>query len=159
MRSGTLEISSVRWEWQVVSVEGRTAAPVAGLRESSIGAAGPEPDTTEAETLLELEDPNDPRSRMSRTLPVGAAPESEAEARALARDPDERTVVDERGQVWRIEAVERPEPVGRQHTDFERPPLKVRYTREGEPRRVGRLPEGRTLGEASRSELLDLVRD
>lgn len=159
MQSGTLELASRRWNWQVLAAQGHTEPSTAGVRESSTGEAEPEPRASEPAGRLELKNPQDPRVRMSRDLPGGADVESEAEARALARDPDERTVVDEDGNVWTLTAVERPDAAARSDEDFDRAPLKVRYTVGEEPERVGRLPPGRTLGEASRKELLDLVGD
>lgn len=158
MRSGTVELSSRRWKWQVTGPGGRTEPSSAGLRESAMGDAEPEPRADDAAGRLELEDPEDPRIRMSRDLPADTDIESEEEARELARDPDVRTVVDDDGDVWSVAPVQRPDPAARNDQDFDRPPLKVRYAREGEPERMGRLPPGRTLGEASREDLLDLVR-
>lgn len=156
MRSGTLELSSGRWQWQIVEARTPTEPSSAGLRESAMGDAEPEARGDEVPLRLDLEDPDDPRVRMARSLPPGTEVEDEARARELARDPDERSAVDREGDVWTVVPVERPDAAARSDEDFERPPLAVRFSREGEPPRTGRLPEGRRLGEATRDELLAL---
>ncbi len=156
MRSGTVELESGRWEWQLSESEGRTEPSSAGVRESAMGDAEPDEEGEDRGSRLQLEDPEDPRSRMSRRLPLRAGMENEAEVRRLARDPDERTLVDENGTVWRFRAVERPD-AAREDQGFDRPPQGVRYASEGEPDRVGNLPAGRTLGEATREELLEVL--
>lgn len=161
MRTGTLELSSGRWEWELAGRGGRTEASSAGVRESAMGDAEPSPDDPGEEEpgfRLTLEDPDDPRVRMSREVPAGIDPDDQAALRELAREPDDRTVVDEEGEVWRFVRVERP-PAAEVEEEFERPPRKVRFSRAaGAPEAVSRLPEGRTLGEATREELLDLLR-
>lgn len=160
MRTGTLELPSGRWRWELADRGGRTEPSSAGVRESAMGDAEPaaeDPSEDDPALRLTLEDPEDPRMQMSRELGARRDPEGDAEIRDLAREPDERTVVDGEGELWRFVPVERP-PAAEVDTGFDRPPRKVRFSRAaGAPEAVARLPEGRTLGEATREELLDLL--
>lgn len=160
MRTGTLELRSGQWAWELARRGGHTEASSAGVRESAMGEAEPAPeDLAEDDTglRLTLADPEDPRVQMSRELPAGDDPGDEAALRDLAREPDERTVVDEEGEMWRFVPVERP-PAAEAEAGFDRPARKVRFSKAaGAPEEVARLPEDRTLGEATRNELLALV--
>lgn len=160
MRTGTLELRSGRWEWELAGRGGRTEASSAGVRESAMGDAEPAPEDPAEDDpglRLTLADPDDPRSQMSREVSAGTSMEDEDDLRRLAREPDERTVVDAEGELWRFVRVRRP-PAAEVESGFDRPSRKVRFSKAaGAPEAVARLPEGRTLGEVTREELLDLV--
>lgn len=111
--------------------------------------------------VAEREGPEDLYLRRDGRGPQGIAAGAwgEEDPRTPARNPDERTLVDDEGRAWIVTPVERPEPAGRDDRHFDRASSKVRYSRYGKQEGLGHLPSGRRLGEATREELLDLVRD
>ena len=154
MRYGDIELSSGRWKWTVTEL-GDTEGSVAGVRR----ARGADPDRREGgPRVLLLEDPVDPDHWMTRQVPRRAAEEPIAyeELKALAADPDRRTVRDRQGTVWRIEPIDRP-AASREEADFERAPRKVKASADGGQERTLALPDERPLGSMSREELIRLL--
>lgn len=157
MRYGDIELRSGRWKWSVSELRGETVGYVAGARP----AGEADPASLEAgQTVLLLEDPQDPEHWMTRELPEGSADQeiAEEELRALAANPDRRSVQDREGTVWTIEPIDRPESV-REDAAYERAPRKARVVGDGHQERMLSLPDDRPLGALTREELIDLVRD
>ena len=155
MRYGEIELSSGRWTWTVAELDGHGAGSVAGARaDGETERNGPDG----GQTVLLLEDPMDPEDWMTRELPRRTAAEEipDEELKALAADPDRRTLHDPDGTVWKIEPIDRPEPI-REDAEFERAPRKVRVSANGGQERTLSLPDERPLGAVSSEELISLV--
>lgn len=165
MQSGTLELRSGRWSWELARPEEmRTDAEIAGPRKAESetdehAAVDPDPERDRPDLRLVLRDPDEPAARMSRQLATGARELTDEDVRSLAREPDERIVPTVEGESWLFRPVDRPGAAEEPTDDVERPPRNVRFSRRGEPQRVGRLPEGHPLDEATRDELMELLTD
>jgi hypothetical protein len=162
MDEGQIELESGTWRWSVTDLPGDTNPHAEGFR--PVADADPDeapaPSAEDGQTMLMLQDPEDPEHWMVRDLPDTAAGDglSEDDVAAMARDPDKRQLTDPSGGIWRIERIEKPEAV-REDVDFERADIKVRISSEGGPPRLVPLPNGRTLGTMRREELLTLIEE
>lgn len=160
MDEGHIELESGTWRWRVTDLQGDANPHPQGFR--PVGDTDPDeapgPAAEDGQTILMLEDPEDPEHWMVRDLASGAGADglSEDDVAAMARDPDRRQLTDPDGAIWRVERIEKPEAV-RKDVEFERAAVKVRFSSEGGPPRLAALPEGRTLGTMGREELLGLI--
>ena len=147
MAYGDIELRSGKWKWTVAELDGGPADEADAARIDG------------RRTVLLLEDPMDLEHWMARELPNGRAKEplSEQDVRSLARDPDRRHFMDDDGEVWLIEKIDRP-PATRTDAELERGPPKVRVSENGGPKRIMALPDEQALGTLSSDELIRLAR-
>ena len=159
MENEPISIRSGTWTWQVTGPGHHTGPHTSGTQPA--GMADPDPKADSGDVVLLLQDPERPDDWMIRELPGDTDPAGLEPGRVefLARHPDLRQVTGPGGETWSIQRVPAPRSIRPDDANVDRAPLRVQASQGGGPPHLLELPDGLTLGEMRREDLLTLLED